>query len=154
MQSASLSPDGRIVAAYHDGTVRVWDAASGTEIVVFRGQLLSASFSPDGGRIVTVSAHSAQVWDVARTHAIVRDRAVVMAAALAYGIGGRLDFETEDLLMQDAPEDMFAEVMSRLDARVDAVFELAATIRAPLHANCYLGPTQFAKRFGLKTNWS
>ena len=51
--SAAYSSDGtRLVTAGADGTVRIWNVASGREIAVFRhDQLSSAAFSPDGTRI-------------------------------------------------------------------------------------------------------
>ena len=51
--SASYSPDGhRILSAGADGTVRLWDAETGVEVMPPRrpraGAVLSASYSPDG----------------------------------------------------------------------------------------------------------
>jgi WD40 repeat protein len=57
--SAAFSQDGsRIVTASSDKTARLWDAATGKEIAVLRGQdaVASAAFSPDGFRIVTASS--------------------------------------------------------------------------------------------------
>ena len=57
--SAAFSPDGtRVVTASHDGTARIWDAASGKELALLRGhtnEVASAAFSPDGARVVTAS---------------------------------------------------------------------------------------------------
>ena len=42
-----------------DNTVRVWEAASGAELLVLRGHegaVNAAGFSPDGARIVSASA--------------------------------------------------------------------------------------------------
>ena len=68
VNSASFSPDGKlIVTAGTDGTARVWDT-SGKQIVELRGHsasVRSASFSPDGQRIVTASFDgTARVWDL------------------------------------------------------------------------------------------
>ena len=68
--SAAYSPDGsRIVTASADNTARVWDAASGKEVVALRGHegpVRSATYSPDGLRIVTASSDkTARVWDAA-----------------------------------------------------------------------------------------
>jgi WD40 repeat protein len=72
--SASFSPDGaRIVTASGDGTARIWDAATGQEIIALRGHesdnengVWSASFSPDGARTVTGGSDStARIWDAA-----------------------------------------------------------------------------------------
>ena len=62
--------------------------------------------------------------------------------------------------MQDAPEDLYAEARRQLldpqkyspeeIARREQLLEQTiADLRAPLHPNCYLSPTQFAEKFGL-----
>ena len=52
VQSIDFSPDGKTIAsAAHDGTIRIWDAASGTEIRPFApkvGKLHHVAFAPDG----------------------------------------------------------------------------------------------------------
>jgi len=92
--SASFSPDGQRVVltyghgagghymmyealryqsgaarVYTDRVARLWDAATGKELVVLRGhksKVVSAVFSPDGKRLVTASLDgTARVWDVA-----------------------------------------------------------------------------------------
>jgi WD40 repeat protein/energy-coupling factor transporter ATP-binding protein EcfA2 len=73
--SAAFSPDGsRIATASLDTTARIWDAATGLELMVLRGHdnfVASAAFSPDGSRIVTASRDkTARVWD-AETGAVI-----------------------------------------------------------------------------------
>ena len=52
VQSLDFSPDGRLIAsAAHDGTLRLWDAASGGELRAFApkvGPLHHVAFAPDG----------------------------------------------------------------------------------------------------------
>ncbi|MER9134748.1 TIR domain-containing protein [Mesorhizobium sp. M0830] len=68
--SATFSPDGTdIVTASADGTARVWEAATGAQVLALKGHekaVTSAAFSPDGTRIVTASAdRTARVWEAA-----------------------------------------------------------------------------------------
>ena len=66
----SWSPDGtRVVSGSGDKTVRVWEVATGTEIVKLEGHtntVMSVTWSPDGTRVVSGSLDkTVRVWDVA-----------------------------------------------------------------------------------------
>jgi hypothetical protein len=58
-----------VATASTDNSARIWDADSGKEIVLLKGDtgvVCSAGFSPDGKRVVTASEDStARIWDVA-----------------------------------------------------------------------------------------
>lgn len=117
------------------------------------GAVTVTAFSPDGKRVVTGSDdNAAKIIDVARFEAVTRGRALVLAAALARAIGWRTDVEAADLLMQDAPEDLFDEALRQLGRNADdpELQEAISALHAPLHPNCYLSPTQFAEKFGLE----
>ena len=153
VRDISFSPDGRrIVAASSDGRVLIWDATTGIQIVALTADsFMGASFSPDGQSVLTVSVNNgARLWDVSRSHAIARTPALVLAAALSHGIGRCSDFDRRDLLLQTAPEDMYAEALRQLDRSDDdrEIAAMAAALAKPLHPNCYLSPTQLVKRFG------
>jgi len=68
--AAEFSPDSqRVVGVYSDRTIRIWDAASGKELVIIRGhsaKMNSAVFSPDSSRVLTASDdRTARIWDAA-----------------------------------------------------------------------------------------
>jgi hypothetical protein len=69
--SVAFSPDGqRLAVGGDDGTVKVWEARTGQELLSLRGHagpVYSVAFSPDGARLATGSYdRTVKVWD-ART---------------------------------------------------------------------------------------
>ncbi|MEE3371248.1 MAG: hypothetical protein VX346_18080, partial [Planctomycetota bacterium] len=70
VNSVSFSPDGiRLASASGDKTVKVWDVATGQEMLTLKGHndvVLSVSFSPDGTKLASASIDkTVKVWDAA-----------------------------------------------------------------------------------------
>ena len=70
LTGVAVSPDGtRIATSSVDGTVKLWDAITGKEIITLRGHsdsVWSVAFSPNGSQLVTASSDkTAKIWDVA-----------------------------------------------------------------------------------------
>jgi WD40 repeat protein len=85
----AFSPDGKQIAtASRDSTARVWELASGHELVCVKhaSRVTGVAFSPDGKQIATASRDStARVWEVASGHELTR---VTHASRSASGSGG------------------------------------------------------------------
>ena len=60
----------RLVTAAGDGTIRIWDTATGQSLLTMAGnhpQSISVAFSPDGARLASLSPEGIQTWSIAPT---------------------------------------------------------------------------------------
>jgi WD40 repeat protein len=99
VQGVEFSPDGkRVATGSADGTAKVWDAATGQELLTLKVSTNDVSafdklpvvntfiFSPDGNRFVTVGAETS-VWDVANGQQLLTLEGGV--SCLAFHPGGK-----------------------------------------------------------------
>ena len=68
--SVAYSPDGRRIASYSRETIRVWDGATGTELMRLEDKeaadIRSLTYNPDGSRLISYGRDNIiRVWDVA-----------------------------------------------------------------------------------------
>src|SRR5262249_28221225 len=84
------SPDGkRLATANWDGTIKLWDTATGAETLTLRGHTAGVNclaFSPDGTRLASGSIdHTVRIWDATPLRAeALREREARFIAALYY----------------------------------------------------------------------
>jgi WD40 repeat protein/sterol desaturase/sphingolipid hydroxylase (fatty acid hydroxylase superfamily) len=95
--SVAVSGDGsRAVSASEDGTVKVWDAATGQELLALKGHVLAVhgvAFSGDGSRVVTGSDdRTVRVWDAAtgKTLLTLADQPGAVLGVAVSGDGARV----------------------------------------------------------------
>jgi WD40 repeat protein len=99
VEAVAFSPDGRRLASVsQDGTVKVWDVATGQEFLSLKGHD-SVAFSPDGRRLASVGQdETVKIWDAAtgqEFRTLKGHRTWVMSLAFSPG-GGRLASASSD----------------------------------------------------------
>jgi WD40 repeat protein/serine/threonine protein kinase len=67
VRSVAFNPDGqRVASASADGTIKIWESATGKELLSMDdGVVFSVAFSPDGQRLASGSGSDTKIWDSA-----------------------------------------------------------------------------------------
>lgn len=139
-----IRDDGLTVA---DEGCGLLDTRTGATIMRFATHRSAGAISPNGLRAATAGADGrVMVWDSSRAALLGLGPGVILCGAISRGVGSQLPEQTDDLLMRDTPEDLYAALSTLLE-QDDAVQLAAMGVRARLHPNCYLSPTQLEGLF-------
>ncbi len=68
VESVAFSPDGRLLASASYGEIKLWEVATGREVLTLRGHtdwVRSVAFSPDGRLLASGSYKEIKLWEVA-----------------------------------------------------------------------------------------
>jgi len=90
--SAAFSSDGRrVVSASVDGTVRVWNTATGKTLAELKhaGAVYTAALSPDGQRVAASDDHTAWVWDTTTKEVLTRVQLHDRVISASFSTDGR-----------------------------------------------------------------
>lgn len=145
--SAPVDPDVQRILLDDDGAVWIAGIADGRLLhrLEYPGiRVTDAAFSPDGATVaVGLADGTARIVDITRTGALLGDRAAILCAATAAGIGTFSDEERSNLLLLQAPANIEQAISDRLTdtQRIEATRVRQALIR-PLSPTCYTPPSE------------
>ncbi len=110
----SFSPDGTKLAAGGAHLAKVWDAASGQELLALSGhtdEVLALAFSPDGTRLATASANGeAKLWDATAGRELLTLTGPIQDVSKGSTKVGTLAFSPDGTRLATASNDNMAKV--------------------------------------------
>lgn len=124
----AFSTDGRLIVSGDQGTVRLWDAATGENLVALAspaGEAVnSVAFSPDGTLLASGGASGGVVlWGAAADGGTAQDTAA-----------------SEDAAASESPDETASETTETTAAEASTTSATTCTITAPGNANLRSGP--------------
>jgi WD40 repeat protein len=126
-------------------TARLWDIETGRQIGAdfkLQGPVKGSTFSKDETRILTWSVYGVRLWDTSRNLVARTNVSSLICAAIGGGLGVLSDEDKRDLLLSEAPHDLFAAFAEKLTADQKEILpRVSAGLRAQLHPTCYLPPS-------------
>jgi len=92
--AVAITPDGeRVISGSYDGTLKIWDTATGEEVRTLSGHeggVLAVAITPDGERVISGSSdRTLKIWDLTPANEITTITLDAAARCLALGQNGR-----------------------------------------------------------------
>lgn len=143
-----------LLATEEDGNCVIRSLTEGEALLslpVGSSTIDDVAFSPDGCRLVVSPKEEPHaIYDVSRLEPVGTRPSLLLAAAATHFLERRWKDEESDLLLSEAPADLADEIRARLGLAADdpILRDIASRLTAPLHPNCYLSDTQYARKFG------
>jgi WD40 repeat protein len=157
---ARFSHDGRSVfTSSSDGVAALWDSASGKRVLLLKGWKNERTYVPSNfarmsydDRWMATSAvdGTIRLWNVERHARSASTKGAALLAGLAKGMGTLSPSESQEIMLNEAPTDLFGALRDISRVSTDALRQASDSFFATSHPNCYLSPSEYSRRYGLE----